>query len=77
MYLSYHHSIQVCSNKLIRENKTYFFLYSSGDEIYSRGDLFLVTNFSEEPIHVGDNVAFQIEGRDIHIIHRVIKMHEK
>ncbi len=55
------------------------FLYSSGMAFtfYSYGDLLLVTNYYAESIRVGDVVVFPIEGRDIHIIHRVIRIHEK
>ncbi len=44
---------------------------------YSYGDLLLVTNYYAESIRVGDVVVFLVEGRDIHIIHRVIRIHEK
>jgi hypothetical protein len=55
------------------------FLYSSGMAFtfYSYGDLLLVTNYYAESIRVGDVVVFLVEGRDIHIIHRVIRIHEK
>ncbi len=44
---------------------------------FHRGDLLLLTNYREEPIRTGDIVVFRIEGRDIPIVHRVIKVHEK
>jgi signal peptidase I len=44
---------------------------------FYRGDLLLLTNYREEPIRAGDIVVFRIEGRDIPIVHRVIKVHEK
>ena len=44
---------------------------------FHRGDLLLLTNYREEPIRAGDIVVFRIEGRDIPIVHRVIKVHEK
>jgi len=55
------------------------FVYSSGMAFtfYSHGDLLLVTNYYAESIRVGDVVVFLVEGRDIHIIHRVIRIHEK
>ena len=43
---------------------------------FHRGDLFL-TNFREDPIRAGEIVVFKVEGRDIPIVHRVIKVHEK
>ncbi len=59
--------------------RSYMFLYSSGMAFtfYSYGDLLLVTNYYAESIRVGDVVVFLVEGRDIHIIHRVIRIHEK
>jgi len=44
---------------------------------FFRGDLLLLTNYPEEPIRTGDIVVFRIEGRDIPIVHRVLKVHEK
>ena len=44
---------------------------------FYRGDLLLLTNHREEPIRVGEIVVFKIEGRDIPIVHRVLKVHEK
>ena len=44
---------------------------------FHRGDLLLLTHDREEPIRVGDIVVFKIEGREIPIVHRVLKVHEK
>lgn len=44
---------------------------------FHRGDLLVLTHDREEPIRVGDIVVFKIEGRDIPIVHRVLKVHEK
>jgi signal peptidase len=44
---------------------------------FQRGDLLLLTHHREEPIRVGDIVVFKIEGREIPIVHRVLKVHEK
>ncbi len=44
---------------------------------FHRGDLLLLTNDREEPIRVGDIVVLRIEGREIPIVHRVIKVYEK
>ncbi|CAF1294107.1 unnamed protein product [Rotaria sordida] len=43
----------------------------------SRGNFLLLTNYSTEFVRAGDIVVFRIEGRDIPIVHRVIKVHEK
>jgi signal peptidase len=44
---------------------------------FHRGDLLFLTNYKEDPIRVGDIVVFKVEGRDIPIVHRVLKLHEK
>lgn len=52
-------------------------LSGSMEPAFHRGDLLFLTNFREEPVRVGEIVVFKIEGRDIPIVHRVIKVHEK
>lgn len=37
----------------------------------------LLTNDLSDPIRAGDITVFKVEGRDIPIVHRVIKVHEK
>lgn len=55
----------------------YSFNSGSMEPAFHRGDLLFLTNFREDPIKVGDIVVFKIEGRDIPIVHRVLKLHEK
>mmetsp|Transcript_19627 Transcript_19627/g.42602 ORF Transcript_19627/g.42602 Transcript_19627/m.42602 type:complete len:182 (+) Transcript_19627:118-663(+) len=43
---------------------------------FYRGDI-LFLNMGQRPIRTGEIVVFNIEGRDIPIVHRVIKVHEK
>jgi len=52
-------------------------LSGSMEPAFYRGDLLFLNNFEQEPIRVGEIVVFKIEGRDIPIVHRVIKLHEK
>jgi len=52
-------------------------LSGSMEPAFYRGDLLFLTNHQEEPIRVGEIVVFKVEGRDIPIVHRVIKVHEK
>ncbi|XP_064644981.1 signal peptidase complex catalytic subunit SEC11A-like [Lineus longissimus] len=52
-------------------------LSGSMEPAFYRGDLLLLTNYQEEPIRVGDIVVFKIQGREIPIVHRVLKIHEK
>ncbi|CAH1251360.1 signal peptidase complex catalytic subunit SEC11A [Branchiostoma floridae] len=52
-------------------------LSGSMEPAFHRGDLLFLTNYQEDPIRVGEIVVFKVEGRDIPIVHRVIKLHEK
>jgi signal peptidase len=49
----------------------------SMEPAFYRGDLLFLTNYKEEPVRVGEIVVFKVEGRDIPIVHRVLKLHEK
>lgn len=49
----------------------------SMEPAFYRGDLLFLTNYREEPIRAGEIVVFKIEGREIPIVHRVLKVHEK
>jgi len=51
-------------------------LSGSMQPAYYRGDLLFLTNHPE-PVRVGDVAVFRIKGRNIPIVHRVIKVHEK
>ncbi|XP_044728420.1 signal peptidase complex catalytic subunit SEC11A isoform X1 [Chrysoperla carnea] len=54
-------------------------LSGSMEPAFHRGDLLFLTNYSpeQEPIRVGEIVVFKVDGRDIPIVHRVLKLHEK
>uniref|UniRef100_A0A6B2EFU3 Signal peptidase complex catalytic subunit SEC11 n=1 Tax=Phlebotomus kandelakii TaxID=1109342 RepID=A0A6B2EFU3_9DIPT len=52
-------------------------LSGSMEPAFHRGDLLVLTNYREEPVRVGEIVVFKVEGRDIPIVHRVLKLHEK
>ncbi|KAL3125887.1 hypothetical protein niasHT_009416 [Heterodera trifolii] len=52
-------------------------LSGSMEPAFYRGDLLMLTNDLDDPIRAGDITVFKIEGRDIPIVHRVIKVHEK
>lgn len=52
-------------------------LSGSMEPAFHRGDLLFLTNYREEPVRVGEIVVFKVDGRDIPIVHRVIKLHEK
>jgi signal peptidase len=43
---------------------------------FQRGDILLLNNYND-PIRVGEIVVFKIKDRDIPIVHRVLKVHEK
>lgn len=51
-------------------------LSGSMEPAFHRGDLLFLTNHQEDPVEVGDIVVFKIKGRDIPIVHRVLKLHE-
>eukprot|EP00112_Aurelia_sp_Birch-Aquarium-sp1_P023271 Seg687.1 transcript_id=Seg687.1/GoldUCD/mRNA.D3Y31 product="Signal peptidase complex catalytic subunit SEC11A" protein_id=Seg687.1/GoldUCD/D3Y31 len=52
-------------------------LSGSMEPAFYRGDLLFLGNDVQEPIRAGEIVVFKIEGREIPIVHRVIKVHEK
>ncbi len=43
---------------------------------FYRGDI-LFLNMGKKPFRAGEVVVFNINGRDIPIVHRIIKVHEK
>ncbi len=43
---------------------------------FQRGDILFLNN-QDNPIRVGEIVVFKIKDRDIPIVHRVMKVHEK
>jgi len=51
-------------------------LSGSMEPSFNRGDL-LFLSLTEQPFRVGDIVVFKLEGRDIPIVHRILKVHEK
>ena len=44
---------------------------------FHQSNLLFLTNYEQEDIRVGDIIAFKVQGRDIPIVHRVLKLHEK
>eukprot|EP00051_Salpingoeca_urceolata_P029721 m.7223 g.7223 ORF g.7223 m.7223 type:complete len:188 (+) comp2862_c0_seq2:217-780(+) len=51
-------------------------LSGSMEPAFQRGDLLFLTNDMSDPIRVGEIVVFKVTGRDIPIVHRVLKLHE-
>lgn len=43
---------------------------------FKRGDILFI-HMSKDPIRAGEIVVFNVEGRDIPIVHRVIEVHER
>lgn len=43
---------------------------------FERGDILFLTMTENDPFKTGDIVVFNIKGRDIPIVHRVLKVHE-
>lgn len=60
-------------------NRLFVLFINSGsmEPAFHRGDLLFLTNYEQEPIRAGEIVVFKVEGRDIPIVHRVMKVHEK
>jgi signal peptidase I len=52
-------------------------LSGSMEPAFHRGDLLMLTHDTTDPVRVGDIVVFKIDGRDIPIVHRCIKVHEE
>lgn len=51
-------------------------LSGSMEPAFQRGDILFLNN-QNDPIRVGEVVVFKIKDRDIPIVHRVLKVHEK
>uniref|UniRef100_A0A5S6QTM4 Signal peptidase complex catalytic subunit SEC11 n=1 Tax=Trichuris muris TaxID=70415 RepID=A0A5S6QTM4_TRIMR len=51
-------------------------LSGSMEPAFYRGDLLFLTNF-DDPVRIGDITVFKVDKREIPIVHRVIKIHEK
>jgi len=51
-------------------------LSGSMEPAFQRGDILFLTNH-DDPIRAGEIVVFKIKDRDIPIVHRVMKVHEK
>lgn len=51
-------------------------LSGSMEPAFQRGDILFLVN-QDDPIRVGEIVVFKIKDRDIPIVHRVMKVHEK
>jgi signal peptidase I len=49
-------------------------LSGSMEPVFHRGDLLILSN-RKQAVDVGDIVVYNVKGRDIPIVHRVIKQH--
>lgn len=52
-------------------------LSGSVELTFHRVGLLFLTHFLEDPLRAGETVVFKVEGRDILIVHRAIKIHGK
>merc|ERR1711884_1003311 len=52
-------------------------LSGSMEPAFYRGDLLVLTNYRNVPVENGEIVVYKLSDRDIPIVHRVIKRHEK
>ena len=49
----------------------------SMEPAFYRGDLLFLTNNRDDPVQAGEILVFKVKDRDIPIVHRVIKVHER
>ncbi|KAI8980832.1 signal peptidase complex catalytic subunit SEC11C-like protein [Pilobolus umbonatus] len=66
-------SIAVITNT---ESPIVVVLSESMEPAFQRGDILFLNMPRNEPIEINDICVFKLEGRDIPIVHRVIKIHE-
>eukprot|EP00035_Acanthoeca_spectabilis_P021647 m.439349 g.439349 ORF g.439349 m.439349 type:complete len:199 (+) comp18375_c0_seq1:98-694(+) len=52
-------------------------LSGSMEPAFYRGDLLFLTNDVSDPIRVGEVLVFKVQGREIPIVHRVMKLHQE
>jgi len=52
-------------------------LSGSMEPAFFRGDLLFLTNDVADPIRVGEVLVFKVKGREIPIVHRVMKLHQQ
>ena len=62
-------SFKTCLQMLLNDS-------GSMEPAFQRGDILFLNN-QDSPIRVGEIVVFKIKDRDIPIVHRVMKVHEK
>ena len=51
-------------------------LSGSMEPAFQRGDILFLTNY-DDPFRVGEIVVFKIKEKEIPIVHRIIKIHER
>merc|ERR1719498_2322167 len=66
-------SLMVCTRS---ESPVVVVLSGSMEPAFQRGDILFLSNY-DDPIRVGEIVVFKIRGREIPIVHPVLKVHEK
>eukprot|EP00037_Helgoeca_nana_P000065 m.20003 g.20003 ORF g.20003 m.20003 type:complete len:199 (+) comp10082_c0_seq1:80-676(+) len=52
-------------------------LSGSMEPAFFRGDLLFLTNDLSDPVRVGEVLVFKVKGREIPIVHRVMKLHQE
>ena len=68
--------LSTVSSEDIRVVQVVVVLSGSMEPAFYRGDI-LFLNMGRKPFRAGEVVVFNINGRDIPIVHRIIKVHEK
>jgi signal peptidase len=59
------------------ESKIVVVISGSMEKDLNSGDLIFMKKYKEEKVRVGEIVVFKVEGREINIVNRVIKINEK
>lgn len=67
---------KVCILVSNSESPVVVVLTGSMEPSINRGDLLMLTNFERKALVSGDIVVYKIPGKEIPIVHRVIKVHE-
>lgn len=79
LYCEQEKDIPLVLSATLHPLQTEFILFASGggEPSFSRGDILFLTNYQRDPIRVGEVVVFKTEGRNVPIVHRVLRVHEK
>ena len=67
---------KICILISCSESPVVVVLSGSMEPSIHRGDLLVLSNFQQPPLTSGDIVVYKIPGKEIPIVHRIIKIHD-